>query len=81
MRQLLTESFVLALLGGAVGLLVAQWGLDVLLALSPVELTVTGRVTLSYPVLAFTAVVSLVTAVVCGSRRRSRDRAPTCRKR
>jgi putative ABC transport system permease protein len=65
-RQLLTESFVLAALGGAVGLLVAQWGLDVLLAMSPVELTTSGRVSLSYPVLAFTAIVSLATAVVCG---------------
>jgi putative ABC transport system permease protein len=65
-RQLLTESFVLAVVGGAVGLLVARWGLDVLLALSPVDLTTGGRVTLSYPVLAFTAVVSLVTALVCG---------------
>jgi predicted permease len=47
-------------------LLVAQWGLEVLLAMSPVDLAVTGRVALSYPVLAFTAVVSLLTALVCG---------------
>jgi putative ABC transport system permease protein len=65
-RQLLTESFVLAILGGVVGLLVAHWSLEVLTAMSPVELTSSGRVTLSYPVLAFTATVSLLTALVCG---------------
>ena len=44
----------------------ARWSLDALVALSPVDLTTIGHVRLSYPVLAFTAVVSIVTAVVCG---------------
>jgi len=65
-RQLLTESFVLAALGGALGLLVAQWGIAVLLALSPVDLNMTSTVRLSYPVLLFTATASLLTAIVCG---------------
>ena len=65
-RQLLTESLVLCVLGGGFGLLVAQWGLDALLAISPPELADLGSVSLSYPVLAFTAAVSLVTAIVCG---------------
>ena len=65
-RQLLTESLVLCILGGAFGLLVAQWSLDVLLAISPVDLADIGEVHLSYPVLAFTAVVSIATAIVCG---------------
>jgi len=64
-RQLLTESCVLALFGGALALLVAQWGLALLLALSPVDLTV-GDVRLNSPVLAFTAAASLLTALVCG---------------
>ena len=65
-RQLLTESLVLGLTGGVVGLLVAQWGVDFLRAVSPVDLTTLGHVRLSYPVLAFTAGVSMLTAVICG---------------
>src|SRR4051794_9776968 len=65
-RQLLTESLVLCVLGGGLGLLVAQWGLALLLAISPVSLANLGPVHLSYPVLGFTAAVSLATAIVCG---------------
>jgi putative ABC transport system permease protein len=65
-RQLLTESLVLAMLGGAAGLLFAVWGVEFLVALSPVDLTNAGPVRVSDPVLAFTALVSLVTAIACG---------------
>jgi putative ABC transport system permease protein len=65
-RQLLTESLVLCVLGGGLGLLVAQWGLALLLAISPVSLSEIGSVHLSYPVLAFTAAVSIATAIICG---------------
>ena len=65
-RQLLTESLVLAVLGGTVGLLIALWGVQALLALSPVDIATTEPVRLSVPALAFTAAASLVTAIVCG---------------
>src|SRR5207247_2024360 len=65
-RQLLTETAVLTALGGSAGLLVAFWGLDLLLAMSPLDLTNAGPVRLSYPALGFTAVVSVVTTVICG---------------
>ena len=65
-RQLLTESLVLCVLGGAAGLLVAQWGLALLVAISPEGLADFSAVHLSYPVLAFTALVSIVTTIVCG---------------
>jgi len=65
-RQLLTESLVLGLAGGALGLLVAQWSLDGMLALSPVDLTNLSRIHLSYGALAFTAGISILTALLCG---------------
>jgi putative ABC transport system permease protein len=65
-RQLLTESLVLGLTGGALGLLVAEWSLAALGSFSPVDLGGLGRIRLSYPVLAFTAAISLATAMICG---------------
>ena len=65
-RQLLLESVLLGIIGGIASLLVAQWGLDFLKALSPVELNTSGPLTLSYPVLAFTAAISILTALGCG---------------
>ena len=65
-QQLLTESLVLGLVGGIVGLLVALWSIELLVAMSPVDLAMLGHVRLSYPVLAFTAGVSLLTALICG---------------
>jgi putative ABC transport system permease protein len=65
-RQLLTESLVIGFAGGALGLLIAQWSLDAMLALSPIDVTQLGHVRLSNPVLAFTATISLLTAIICG---------------
>jgi len=62
-RQLLTESLVLATLGGALGMLVAQFGVGALVALSPPELPRVEAIRLDGTVFAFalgiTAVVGL----------------------
>jgi putative ABC transport system permease protein len=65
-RQLLTESLLLALLGGAIGLLLARWCLDILVALSPPNLIGAGQVGLNLPVLGFTLGVSLLTGIIFG---------------
>jgi putative ABC transport system permease protein len=65
-RQLLTESVLLAALGGALGLMLAWWGVEVLAALSPPDLLDVGGVRLSLPVLAFTLGVSLLTGIFFG---------------
>jgi putative ABC transport system permease protein len=65
-RQLLTESVVLSLLGGALGLLVAFWGIDALLALSPGNIPRLESVGIDRQVLLFTLGISLVTGIVFG---------------
>ncbi len=65
-RQLLTESLMLAFAGGTLGLLLAVWGVDALIALSPPHLLGAEDVGISLPVLGFTLGVSVATGVVFG---------------
>jgi putative ABC transport system permease protein len=64
-RQLLTETTLLALLGGGVGLLLARWGTDLLLSANPGVLP-RGEVRLDAPVMLFTLGVSVLTGFLFG---------------
>jgi predicted permease len=65
-RQLFTESLVLAVIGGALGLIVAQLGGHLLVQLAAGQLPRAEAVGLDYRVLGFTAAISLVTGVAFG---------------
>ena len=65
-RQLLTESVLLSLTGGAVGLLLAVWWSDLLMALGKEDLPRAQHVGLDWRVLAFTFGISVLTGVVFG---------------
>jgi putative ABC transport system permease protein len=65
-RQLLTESVLLSLIGGAFGLLLAWWGTKALIALSPPGLMDLRNVAVNLPVLGFTFGLTLLTGVVFG---------------
>ncbi len=65
-RQLLLESLLLALLGGALGLGFAAWGCDLIIALSPPDTLRFQEIRLDGQVLAFTALLSLLTSVLFG---------------
>jgi putative ABC transport system permease protein len=65
-RQLLTESVVLSIAGGALGLLAAVWGIDILIALNPNDIPRINSVGINLPVLLFTMGVALLTGVIFG---------------
>ncbi|HEX5707632.1 MAG TPA: ABC transporter permease, partial [Pyrinomonadaceae bacterium] len=65
-RQLLTESVLLSLAGGVAGLLLAWWGVDLLVSLAPAGTPRLGEVGLDARVVAFTFTVSLLTGLLFG---------------
>jgi predicted permease len=65
-RQLLTESVLLAGLGGLLGLLVAQWGTEALVAAVPQNIPRVSAIQLDGAVLGFTLLVSLTTGIIFG---------------
>jgi putative ABC transport system permease protein len=65
-RQLLTESLMLAIVGGTVGLLLAMWGVDVLRRASLDLLPTTAEIGLDRTVLLFTFGICILTGVLFG---------------
>jgi putative ABC transport system permease protein len=65
-RQMLTESAVLALVAGAGGVIVARWGVTALLALAPENLPRLGEVAVDSSALAFALAISLAASVIFG---------------
>ena len=65
-RQLVTESVLLSLLGGAAGLLLAQWGMKVLLRLAPPNLPRVGTATIDAAALFITLGIAVLTGLVFG---------------
>jgi putative ABC transport system permease protein len=65
-RQLLTESLLLALMSGAAGLLLALWSVDLIVRLNESNIPRAAEVGIDGRVLVFTLLVSLVTAILFG---------------
>jgi putative ABC transport system permease protein len=65
-RQLLTESLLLAVLAGALALLLAVWGVDLLRTILPDNMPRAGEIGIDIRVFGFTLVVSLLTGIIFG---------------
>jgi putative ABC transport system permease protein len=66
-RQVLTESIVLAAAGGALGLILAVWGVHALVLVAPPSIPRLDAVTIDGQVLVFTLTVSLLTGMLFGA--------------
>jgi len=66
LRQLLTESITLSLLGGGAGILLGAWGVQALLALNPIRLPQYNQIRVDLFVLAFTLTASILTGILFG---------------
>jgi putative ABC transport system permease protein len=65
-RQMLMESLLLAFVGGAIGLLVAMWGVNLIVAAAPSNLPRLDQIKVDASALAFTFVVSALTGIASG---------------
>jgi putative ABC transport system permease protein len=65
-RQLLTESVIMAIAGGALGLLLAYWGVRVLVSISPDTIPRSKTIGLDMQALGFTLAISLITGILFG---------------
>lgn len=65
-RQMLTESVLLALVGGTLGLLIARWCIDFILYISPDAIPRSREISLDWRVMAFTVGVSFLTGILFG---------------
>jgi putative ABC transport system permease protein len=65
-RQLLSETLVLALAGGAAGLLIAWWSTDVLATMGPAELPRLDEIGVNGAVVAFTFCIAALTSLAFG---------------
>ena len=66
LRQVLTESVLLAIVGGVAGLLLAVWGTDLLLAIAPRAIPRVQDITLDWRVVLFTMLVTIGTGLLFG---------------
>src|SRR5205823_13446779 len=64
--ELLAESLVVAVIGGAAGLLVALWTAPLLAALAAANAPAAGHIAVDAPVLVFTLVIAVLTGVIFG---------------
>jgi len=65
-RKLLLESFLIAILGGALGFIIAIWLRDALIALGPEGVSRFQQISFDMPVLSFTFLIALLTTVLFG---------------
>jgi putative ABC transport system permease protein len=66
LRQLVAENAIVAFAGAALGILLAGWGMDAIVALSPVDVPRLGQVQLGGRVLGFAIVLALLSTLACG---------------
>jgi putative ABC transport system permease protein len=64
--QLLVESVLLSVIAGAVGLLLATWGVDLLVALAPADIPRLDAIGINRTVLLFTLALSVLTGIIFG---------------
>lgn len=65
-RQFLTESLILVLIGGALGVLLAQWSISLIVKTSPIDLPRLNEVELNWTVLLFAFFASIFTGIMIG---------------